>query len=354
LIRPATPTQLAEALATAAASQQPITLGGSFSKLAPPAVGVTISTSALNRILQYEPRDLTISVEAGTPFAEITRVLAEHRQMIPLDPPFAEQATIGGVLALDQCGPRRRLYGSARDMTIGMTFATLEGKLVQTGGMVVKNVAGLDMSKLLIGSRGTLAAMASINFRVHPIPPASRTFVRHFAKMPEAMEACSAALKSVLQPAAIDLLKSAKGYQVLIQAGGNREVLERYARDLPGAGMLEGEAEEALWTDIREMTARFVRSHPGGAVVRIACKLMDAGKICESLPTPSIARAGSGIVYGYFEDPAEAARVPGAVFEYGQGPAAGVGGADFEIMKKIKHLFDPRGLLNRGMLHGRI
>ena len=129
-----------------------------------------VSTSALGRVLQYEPRDLTISVEAGLPWRELTRVLAENRQMVPLDPPFGADATVGGVVASNSCGPRRRLYGSARDLVIGMKFATLEGKVVQSGGMVVKNVAGLDMAKLMIGSFGTLAAIAVVNFKVQPMP----------------------------------------------------------------------------------------------------------------------------------------------------------------------------------------
>ncbi len=106
------------------------------------ASDVTISTSRLNRVLDYEPRDLTVSVEAGIPWNEFTNLLGEHGQMVPLDPPFADSATVGGIVAANLSGPRRRLYGSVRDMVIGMTFATLEGKLVKTGGMVVKNVAG--------------------------------------------------------------------------------------------------------------------------------------------------------------------------------------------------------------------
>src|ERR1700730_19456613 len=102
----------------------------------------------MGRILQYEPRDLTISVEAGMRYADLSSVLAKNRQMIPLDPPFANNATIGGIVAANSSGPRRRLYGAARDLVIGMKFATLEGKLVKCGGMVVKNVAGLDMGKL--------------------------------------------------------------------------------------------------------------------------------------------------------------------------------------------------------------
>src|ERR1700730_6921772 len=122
----------------------------------------------MGRILQYEPRDLTISVEAGMRYADLSSVLAQNRQMIPLDPPFANNATIGGILAANSSGPRRRLYGTARDLVIGMKFATLEGKLIQSGGMVVKNVAGLDMGKIMIGSFGTLAALALVNFQLPP------------------------------------------------------------------------------------------------------------------------------------------------------------------------------------------
>ena len=143
----------------------------------------------MTRVLQYEPRDLTISVEAGMRYADLTVVLAQNRQMIPLDPPFAESATIGGILAANISGPRRRLYGTARDLVIGMKFATLEGKLVQSGGMVVKNVAGLDMGKLMIGSFGTLAAIAVANFKLLPRPTAEASFLVSFDALDEAIAA---------------------------------------------------------------------------------------------------------------------------------------------------------------------
>src|SRR5947209_7169765 len=125
-------------LREAAVRKQTITLGGAFSKrlmggpVAP--AEITISTAAMKRVLAYEPRDLTISVEAGMRYAELTRILAQNRQTVPLDPPFSESATIGGILASNSSGPRRRLFGTARDLVIGMKFATLEGKLVQSGG----------------------------------------------------------------------------------------------------------------------------------------------------------------------------------------------------------------------------
>ena len=143
---PQTPQELAEALRQAASQGHTIALSGNGSKrrmAGPiPHADEDLSTAGLHRVLQYEPRDLTISVEAGLPWRELTRVLAENRQMVPLDPPFAQTATVGGVIASNSSGPRRRLYGTARDLVIGMQFATVEGKLVQSGGMVVKNVAG--------------------------------------------------------------------------------------------------------------------------------------------------------------------------------------------------------------------
>src|SRR5579871_4573633 len=184
IVRPESAPELAEALGWAAGRRPSLQLGGHFTKrrMGGPAAAadMTISTSALNRVLQYEPRDLTISVEAGASYCEVSRLLAENRQMLPLDPPFASEATVGGIVAANCSGSRRRLYGTARDLVIGMQFATLEGKLVECGGMVVKNVAGLDMGKLMIGSFGTLAAIAVVDFKLVPMPEQERTFLLPF------------------------------------------------------------------------------------------------------------------------------------------------------------------------------
>ena len=167
--------------------------GGAFSKrlAGGPVADATyrLATARLNRLRAYEPADLTVSVEAGMPFSELSRTLAEGDQILPLDPPFAESATVGGVIATDSSGRRRRRYGTARDMVIGMRFATLDGKLVSTGGMVVKNVSGLDMGKLMIGSFGTLAVITSVNFKVFPRPESSRTFAFRSASPPRLLRA---------------------------------------------------------------------------------------------------------------------------------------------------------------------
>src|SRR5579885_1927297 len=209
----------------------------------------------MRRLIEYEPRDLTISVEAGMSFAELERTLAANRQMIPLDPGW-EDSTVGGVIAANLSGPRRRLYGTARDMIIVMSFATLEGKLIRTGGMVVKNVAGLDMAKLMIGSFGTLAAIAVVNFKVTPMPEVERSFLLPFESAGLAIEARNRILSSSLQPAALDLLNPLAGETVgnrawvlVVRAAGNAAAAERYERELAGlaAGVaLDGEQHEKL------------------------------------------------------------------------------------------------------------
>jgi len=332
-----TPENLAGELRSLATSHRTIRLGGNFSKDrlggAPTPADVTISTREMRRLLKYDPRDLTVSVEAGMPWSELETNLAGNRQMIPLDPGWAN-STVGGVVAANISGPRRRLYGTARDMIIGMTFATLEGKLVQSGGMVVKNVAGLDMAKLMIGSFGTLAAIAVVNFKVFPMPVESRTFEMRFATAKEAFAERDRILQSVLQPSAIDIVNWPDGFRLLIGAGGSAAVLDRYARELAGARVVE----ESVWDEIRRFTPRFLDQHPGGVVVPMSMKLSEMPGVMESLSVPAIARAGNGVIYAH----------------YAQKPPAVAWNGDFAMMEKVKHMFDPERLLNRGRLYGRI
>ena len=371
---PESPQELAAFLGDAQAERRTINIIGRNTKLgmAGPvtAADMTVSTAKMTRVLKYEPRDLTISVEAGLPYGELSALLATHGQMLPLDPPFAHNASIGGIVAANTSGPRRRLYGTARDMVIGMTFATIGGKLVEAGGMVVKNVAGLDIGKLMIGSFGTLAAIAGINFRVHPLPAATRTFVRRFPVAAAAEAARGALMGSILQPMAVDVLKQDGEYRLLVQAGGSARVLDRYEQELPGFDSVEGVDEEALWRSIRELTPTFLAAHAGGAVVRVSCAPRETLAVLESLPSMAVARAGAGVCYGYFDE-AEAALQwmrrpsPGAaVVEFSPDEVrsrAGIGealwpepGTAFETMRRVKGMFDPEGLLNRGRLFAKI
>jgi glycolate oxidase FAD binding subunit len=381
-LRPATPAELAESLRQAAAQKRSIGLGGNRSKQlmgGPTAASdVQVRTTALNRVLAYEPNDLTISVEAGLRWEELTAILASNGQMIPLDPPFAGTATVGGVIAANCSGPRRRLYGTARDLVIGMQFATLEGKLVQSGGMVVKNVAGLDMGKLMIGSFGTLAAITTVNFKLTPSPEVERSFLLTFETLSEAIAARNRILQGALQPAAIDLLNPAAGASIgrkawflAIRVGGNAAAVDRYEREFAGFGeaaALDGADQQALWAHLCDFTPRFLLRHPQGAVVRTSCTLKEVETETASIEGPVLVRAGSGVCYVYFADVAETVawrrkrveRAAKAVIEFS--PAASKStlelwpspGGDFEIMRRVKAMFDPANLLNRGRLYGRI
>jgi glycolate oxidase FAD binding subunit len=377
VLNPATPEELAEALHAAAASNRTVALFGNRTKRrmagAESAADECISTAAMRRVIEYEPRDLTISVEAGLPWRELTCLLARNRQMVPLDPTFADSATVGGVIASNSSGPRRRWFGTARDLVIGMRYATLEGKLVQSGGMVVKNVAGLDTGKLMIGSFGTLAAVAVVNFKLCPIPERERSFLLPFDSAAASMAARDRILKSALQPAAIDLMNPAAGASVgkrvwllLVRVAGNAPVLDRTERELALLGdgrALDDGMQPALWRHIEEFTPWFLQGQADGAVVRASCTLKELEGVMGSFEGPAIARAGSGVCYGYFEHASEATRwVAGkrnAVMEFGPENRAAfelwpVPGGDFEIMRRVKQLFDPGNLLNRGRLYHRI
>ena len=383
VIRPTNASELAAALQAAASAGSTIALRGAGSKDAMggpvPDAQVDLCLDRLSGILQYEPHDLTIQVAAGTPWRELTAALAQHRQMLPLDPPCAATATVGGVVAANCSGPRRRYFGAARDMVIGMTLATLDGNLVQTGGMVVKNVAGLDMQKALTGSFGTLAAMASVNFKLAPLPEANRTFLYVFQSAAECLAARQRVLTSVLQPAAIDILNPSAAkltgwdaFLLAVRAGGSETVLARYARELaaarPPEGALEGARETAFWYTVQEFAPGWAGQTAARSVVRLGHMLAELGDVLDSAPGACIARAGNGVSYLAFDSidslqdwmAATQTKPWSRVVEWcgpeiktkvDLWPAAG---DDFALMERLKLLFDPQRLLNPGRLYGRL
>ena len=226
-------------------------------------------------------------------------------------------ATVGGVVAANSSGPRRRLYGTARDLVIGMTFATLEGKLVETGGMVVKNVAGLDMAKLMIGSFGTLAAIATVNFKLLPMPEQEQGFCLPYPSAADAIAVRNRILASALQPSAIDLLNPAAAatfgisdWMLAMRTGGNPAAMRRNEATLAhiaGRLAVETGCPESFWPEVENFTPHFLHRRPEGAVVRASCTLKEVAAVMESFPGPAVARAASGVCYGYFEQ-AEACR----------------------------------------------
>jgi glycolate oxidase FAD binding subunit len=154
---------------------------GSGTKLgwgpAPRQIDILISTARLDAVVAHRHGDLTATIQAGARLADVNRALAQHRQWIPLDPPSADRATIGGLVATNDSGPRRHRYGAPRDLIIGIEFARADGRLAKGGGIVVKNVAGYDLPRLLTGSFGSLGVIVTATFKLYPLTAASRTLI---------------------------------------------------------------------------------------------------------------------------------------------------------------------------------
>jgi glycolate oxidase FAD binding subunit len=233
---------------------------------APARYDVAIDLRGLDRVVDYEPRDLAIGAEAGVTIATLNATLAKHGQFVPLDAPRASLATVGGTLAAGWLGPRRATYGRPRDFVLGTTVALADGTIAHAGGMVVKNATGYDLSKLYVGSLGTLAAIVRANLRTFPLPAARRVAI---ATLPERTRAHAianvraldvepvAALAIAGFPNEIDGRDGAEGRLLLLFEGSERTV-ERSTRDLRSALGAAGVPETRLVD--REAAATFERA----------------------------------------------------------------------------------------------
>ncbi len=174
IVEPERPADVAELLAGAASDGLAVAPIGGATSLAlgnlPERLDVGLSTARLRGIIHYEPTDLTLSVAAGSPLADVQAVLAEHGQTLPIEVPRSERATIGGLIATALAGPRRYGAGTLRDLLIGISAAHPSGTVTKAGGLVVKNVTGFDLMRLYLGSLGTLGVIVSANFKVLPLP----------------------------------------------------------------------------------------------------------------------------------------------------------------------------------------
>ncbi len=193
----------------AAAEKLAIVATGARTKLniglPPRQYDVALDMTRLDRIISYDPGDLTLSVEAGIPLRKLQSALSEHRQFLPLAVPFMNRATVGGTIASGIDSPLRQLYGTARDYVLGMEFVTGDGIPAKSGGRVVKNVTGYDIHKLMIGALGTLGVITKINFRTFPQPHSSRGFVALFSTSAQAVDMRHLIAQSPLRPLTIEL-----------------------------------------------------------------------------------------------------------------------------------------------------
>jgi glycolate oxidase FAD binding subunit len=178
-VSPASVQESADAMARAAREKMRVEfVGGGTERglgLRPGPIDLTLHTTNMARIVEYTPDDMVLVAQAGATLAQIQQAARGHGQMLALDPPLPERATIGGLLATGGFGPRRARYGAIRDLVLGVTLVRADGVVAHGGGKVVKNVAGFDLPKLVCGSLGTLALIATATFRLHPLPEKSAT-----------------------------------------------------------------------------------------------------------------------------------------------------------------------------------
>ncbi len=177
ILEPADAAGVAAALRDADGAGRTVIVRGAGTKSMPPRADVMMSTAKLTSGVDHVAGDLVASLPAGLALEDANALLRREHQWLPLDPPRGDRATVGGIVATNDSGPRRHRFGAPRDVIIGIEIALVDGRVAKAGGRVVKNVAGYDLSKLMCGSLGTLAVVTRATFKLSPVAPFSQTLV---------------------------------------------------------------------------------------------------------------------------------------------------------------------------------
>ena len=410
-LQPSSVAEIAEILRFASAERLAVIPTGGRTHLhigmPPHPYDLALDLSGMNRVLAFEPQDLTLGVEPGTTYADLDRTLREKGQFLPLAPPLAERATLGGIVGAGVDTPFRYAHGTARDFLLGTEFVTGEGIVSKSGGRVVKNVTGYDLHKLFIGSLGTLGVITRLNFRTFPLPPDQKMFVAAFADASGALALCRAITKSPLQPRILDVLDPGvaglfathdagfpgrHSWLVVVEAGGQDAVLERYARDLAAMSKETNASEfialdkgqrDQLFACLCEFSPLALGASSSATIFRVASLPSALSALLEGMRKLADAHAltcailirALGVVYLGLLPPAGPKIFPELVscsremmdfcVTAGAAPmiercpleikkAPGIwppAGAEHEIAERLKHVFDPHGILSPGRFH---
>jgi glycolate dehydrogenase FAD-binding subunit len=306
-VQPSTAREVAAAMKRVSQEQLSTVIRGAGTKMdwgrTPSRIDVMLDMRRLNRVLEHQHGDLTATIEAGATLRDVNDALSRLGQTLPLDPPFADEATIGGILATNDSGPLRHRYGAPRDLVIGVQLATTDGELAKAGGKVVKNVAGYDLSRLVAGSFGSLAAIVSATFKLSPIPETSKTLRVVAPDQASLAQVVRTVMASQLDPIAFELGVERTGLQVLLrfaslpaavdaQVAAASEALHGKVSSLD---VVDGYAERTLW-----------RGHTSGlwekpgAIVRAswlpAALVLVMGELPPSAEMIGRAAVGAGLV----------------------------------------------------------
>ena len=379
----------------------------------PKKIDIILSTSRLNRIMDSDCENLTLSAESGMTLNEVQKSLTKVGKgyFLPLDPPFTEKATLGGIVATNSSGPKRLLYGTARDMIIGTKAVFPNGDIVVSGGKTVKNVSGYDMCKLLIGSYGTLGILCEMTFKLLPLPEKEATLLLSFARLGEADGFAREVRSSQLIPSSIETLNALAvqkmrysmsmppngNYLVAIGLEGVAESIDRQIAEMSEKGRkhgfleavtLDSEKHQAFWVSIRDFSQGLTENYPNLISLKSNFLISKSDEMLGSyemiarelgIECAFICHSGNGILYSYIlpgkkfrskiesfieligKMTAEAAKNEGNLI-IESSPLLikkkvevwGQSRSDYQVVRRLKEQIDPAGILNRGRFVGGI
>jgi len=285
-----------------------------------------INVCALDRVVEHSPEDLTVTVEAGVTLATLQAQLTQRGQWLPIDAPRPDSLTIGALLATNASGPRRFGCGTVRDYLIGIKVALTDGRLIKSGGKVVKNVAGYDLSKLFVGSRGSLGVIVEATFKLQPVPEVEQFVQAHCESLENAGMLLEGVVAANVTPVVLDLHnlrlhlpQRLPAFSLVLGFAGTREEVEW---QLGCAAELGFKEPSSLDYEKDFRSGELPSPH---RVSVLPSRLIET---IRGLPNaPFVARAGNGVIYWRGE------AIPPK------------NGRPIELTRRVKAAFDPKHIL---------